>query len=616
MALTYSSLHNHTEFSNLKLIDCINRVEDLIQYGYDLGLSGVAITDHDCLSGHVRALNYYQKHFDDEQKARFKLILGNEIYLCREGLNAENHQKGEKFYHLVLLALDSVGHEQLRKISSAAWSRGYVKNIMRTPTYSSDLISIIGDNPGHIIASTACLGGYTASKFLERDYESIDNHLKAMSSLFGKDCFYIELQPSWQEDQIEYNKFMIEHYWDKYPFILTTDSHYLKKEDREIHKVFLNSKSSGDREVDTFYSAAYMMSPTEIEEYIQDYIDLDKLEQMFKNSNDIAARVGAYDIFHTSIIPRIEYPADNVVDPFFVKLVKRYPDITVHLAQVVQENNNADIYLLNMLVAPWQKRIIDAQKDERKYIIELDYEFEQISAVGKSLNQNMSDYFITMSKMIDIMWEDGDSLVGAGRGSACSSLVNYLLGITQVDPLAQSLELPYWRFMHSSRPGLADIDIDTEATKRVRVFNKVRDYFHSIGGDLVNICTFGTEGSKSAINTAARGLGIADEVASYLTVMIPNARGFDWTLKQCYYGDDEHPAIKAFKEEIDKYPMWREVAMAIEGMVTRLGCHASGVVALNEDVCKHNSLMKTSKGILVTAYDLGDSEELGNVKYD
>ena len=148
------------------------------------------------------------------------------------------------------------------------------------------------------------------------------------------------------------------------------------------------------------------------------------------------------------------------------------------------------------------------------------------------------------------------------------------------------------------------------------MFNKVRDYFRSIGGDLINICTFGTEGSKSAINTAARGLDIDEEVASYLTVMIPNARGFDWTLKQCYYGDEEHPAIKAFKDEIDKYPMWREVAFAIEGMVTRLGCHASGVLALNESVCAHNSVMKTSKGILVTAYDLEDTEALGGTKYD
>ena len=135
MEKTYTSLHNHTEFSNLKIIDSINRVPELLDYGYQLGLGGVAITDHDCVSGHLQALNYYNEHFDEEQKKKFKLILGNEIYLCREGLNAENHQKGERFYHLILLAKDDIGLRQIRQISARAWTRGYVKNIMNVRNF-------------------------------------------------------------------------------------------------------------------------------------------------------------------------------------------------------------------------------------------------------------------------------------------------------------------------------------------------------------------------------------------------------------------------------------------------------------------------------------------------
>lgn len=133
---------------------------------------------------------------------------------------------------------------------------------------------------------------------------------------------------------------------------------------------------------------------------------------------------------------------------------------------------------------------------------------------------------------------------------------------------------------------------------------------------MIHVCTYGTEGSKSAIKTAARGLDIDDDVVSYFSSMIPNERGNDWTLKQCYIGDDEHRAIPAFKAEMDKYPMLWKVASAIEGMITRLGCHASGVLALNQPIWKNNAAMKTSKGILVTAYDLGDTEQLGGVKYD
>ena len=133
---------------------------------------------------------------------------------------------------------------------------------------------------------------------------------------------------------------------------------------------------------------------------------------------------------------------------------------------------------------------------------------------------------------------------------------------------------------------------------------------------MIHVCTYGTEGSKSAIKTAARGLDIDDDIVSYFSSMIPNERGNDWTLKQCYIGDEDHRAIPAFKTEMDKYPMLWKVASTIEGMITRLGCHASGVLALNQPIWKNNAAMKTSKGILVTAYDLEDTEQLGGVKYD
>lgn len=613
---TYASLHNHTCYSNLKLIDSINRVDELIKYAYDLGLTGVAITDHDCISGHVQAWNYYNKTFTEEQRAKFKLVLGNEIYLCRSDLTAETHQKGEKFYHMILLAKDDIGYEQIRQISSRAWSRAYVKNIMRTPTFSEDLFEIVGANPGHVIATTACLGGYCGVMFGQGNYEAIERHLAAMEELFGKDNFYIELQPSWNDDQIRYNRYMISTYWDKYKFTVATDSHYLRANDREVHRVFLNSKSSGDREVDSFYASAYMMSWDELRSYFVGTIGTDISEARFNelcaHTQEIVDRVGTYNLKHTSIIPKIVYEKEQL-NPFIVELVNKYAADTEDLKLVIEEAYPANVHLLNLLVEPWHQRIKD---NERNYIVELNYEFKQIDAISKKLNQPMADYFITMAKMIDIMWEEADSIVGPARGSAGSSLINYLLGITQINPLTQPLEMPFWRFIHSDRPGLPDIDIDTEANKRVKVFNKVQEYFQSIGGDMIHVCTFGTEGSKSAINTAARGLGIDEDTASYLTAMIPNSRGSDWTLSQCYYGDEEHPQIRSFKDEMDKNPKLWQVASAIEGLVTRLGCHASGVLALNEPVWHTNGVMKTSKGILVTAWDLEDTEQTGGVKYD
>ena len=180
---TYASLHNHTDYSNLKLIDSINKVEDLIDYGYELGLHSIAITDHDCLTSHVRALNYFKSKYAEKD---YRLILGNEIYVTREGLTAETHESGEKFYHCILLAKDEIGHRQLRELSSRAWSRGYVKFIMRTPTYLSDIDEIIGNDPGHVVCTTACLGGMTGTFFTTGQLDRIAPILQAFQGIFGE----------------------------------------------------------------------------------------------------------------------------------------------------------------------------------------------------------------------------------------------------------------------------------------------------------------------------------------------------------------------------------------------------------------------------------------------
>ena len=130
------------------------------------------------------------------------------------------------------------------------------------------------------------------------------------------------------------------------------------------------------------------------------------------------------------------------------------------------------------------------------------------------------------------------------------------------------------------------------------------------------MCTFGTEGSKSAIRTAARSLNIDDSIVAYLNSMIPNERGFDLSLTQCYYGDETHKPIKGFVEEMDNNPNLKKLAFAIEGLVTRLGVHAAGILIFDGEISEYNSMMKTSRGAVVSAFNLEDSEEMGGLKYD
>jgi len=608
----YASLHAHSDYSNLKVIDSINKVGDLIDGAFNKGLHAIALTDHDTLSGHVKAIQHFKSKYLDKP---FKLILGNEIYLTREGLNSENYEKGEKFFHVLLLAKDAEGHEQLRKLSSRAWSRSFIRGVMRTPTYGSDLKEVIGSNPGHLITTTACLGGVTGSLFISYGAAALDDistHLEKMQGLFGKDNFFIEVQPSMDEQQIAYNKFMVENFWGKYPFVFTTDAHFLNEEDKELHAQFLSSASNGDRDAENFYASAFVMTVEQIFERLN-YLGEDKLEEMRLNTIRIADSVQTYDLKHAQAVPAVPVQITAQIQDNLNKLKLQIPAQYPYIHNYLNAKETQDLFFIYKIFEGFVEKINNFNEE---YLKRFNDELEQVWETSITIKQPLSKYFVTMAKMIDIIWNEGDSLLGVSRGSAAGFLLNYCLGITQLDPLRQELIMPYWRFIHKDRPELPDIDIDTEGSKRTKVFNKVKEYFKSIGGDVINVCTFGTEKSKSAIRTAGRALNIDDDVVSFIVSLIPNERGFDWTLDQCMYGDEDHKAISKFQDEMGREKSLWKLAYSIEGLITRLGVHASGVIAFNEDFTKHNSLMKTSRGVLVSAYNLEDTEYAGGLKYD
>jgi DNA polymerase III subunit alpha len=442
----YSLLHAHTHYSNLRMLDSINTEETLMDRAFEVGLKGVAITDHESVSGHVKAIQYYNKKYLEKD---FKLILGNEIYLTRDGLNVDNHEKDEKFYHLLLLAKDRIGHDQLRELSSTAWERSYMKNIMRVPTYMKDLEKIVGKNPGHLVATTTCLAGFTAIMFALNNFEAIEKHIKRMISIFGKENFFIELQPSYKEDQILYNKYMIENFWGKYDFIFTTDAHYLKKEDKEVHGWFLNSRP-GFRETEKFYSSAYVMDYEEIKEYFKGYLSVEQIDIMKSNTNKIADAVEIYDLKHEQIVPKIKYEErfeDEKIQTVYELFLKNANhEEHPYLMKYLETDRIADIYFTNLIFEGYYDKILYSTEVSLEDRLErLNYELEQIYETSVKIEQSLSDYFITMAKMIEIIWDEGDSLVGTGRGSAAGFLINYLIGITQVDPQTQELYLPPWR---------------------------------------------------------------------------------------------------------------------------------------------------------------------------
>ena len=168
--MSYIGLHNHTHYSNFRLRDSTNKIPELMNYVHSLGHCGIAITEHECISSAIEVEKYItdiKQTDEDGSWEDFKYILGNEIYLCTPDINKDNPEH-LRFPHFILNALDDKGHEQIRKLSTTAWSHSFMRSgMMRVPTYYDDLFNIIGEDSGHVVGQTACLGGIIPIKLLE-----------------------------------------------------------------------------------------------------------------------------------------------------------------------------------------------------------------------------------------------------------------------------------------------------------------------------------------------------------------------------------------------------------------------------------------------------------------
>lgn len=637
--MSYCSLHVHSDYSNIRMLDSINQLPLIFERARELRLNGLAITDHESLSGHIKAIQYVngkrakiKEKFDKEENEtkkelikqeldywnNFKLILGNEIYLTRNGLTKDNYIKGQdKYYHFILLAKDAEGHKQLRRLSSSAWSHSFRQFIERVPTYKSDIERVVGANPGHIIASTACLGSEFANlimKYLQNGHSNvkeIDSFVEWCISIFGKDNFYIELQASPSEDQEMYNACALAYAKARgLKAIITTDAHYLRKEDRPIHKSYLNA-GEGDREVDEFYSGTYLMDSMEIKSYMTKNIKEEDIDWMLDNTNYIGTQIEEYSLAHKPIIPRVDVGTIREYNIPEEVLNKPY------LMKFYHSEDEQDKKLFSLILEGMENKFKKEDIDRLDLWGRLEMEAEELWELSEKIEDKLSAYLITVRQLIRIIWKDGDSLVGPSRGSAMGFLMNYLIDITQIAPVDKGVEMFHWRFINKDRASMMDIDIDTQGNKREKIMKALKDKFGEYKA--INVATFKTEKSKSAIQTACRGLGYDSDIGLYLSSMVPTERGIIWSLHDCYYGDEENgrKPIQQFKTlmDTDYSDVW-EVAQKIEGTICGRGSHAGGVIVMNYEPCDYNALMKAPNGQITTQYELYDTEYMGGIKYD
>ena len=622
-------VHSHTMYSNLRLLDCINRPKDLINRAIELGLAGIAITDHEAICSHPE-INFYQKEIEKENP-NFKIALGNEIYLT------DTRDMGQKYYHFILIAKNKEGHRALRELSSRAWMNSYWdRGLERVPTLKSDIEEILKKYPNSLIGTTACLGGELSVNTLAlinaeqtgdkngaaTAHNNIVDFLLWCKEVFGEDNFYIECAPGCSRDQISVNK--------RFPaiakafglkMVIGSDAHYLKKEDRYVHKAYLNSKF-GEREVDEFYEFAYLQDNNEIIENLhQSEFSNEFINEMFKNSYGIWEKIEKFSLAHNQTIPKVkvhDYPK-----------IKQTTNTFPILNAMFESDDKVERYWVNECV----NRLDELNLKNETYLRRLEEEADIKKTISEKLGTNMFSYPVTLQHYVNLFWECG-SIVGAGRGSSCSGLNHYLLGITQLDPIKWNL--PFWRYLNKERVELGDIDLDLCPSKRPRILNEIKkergQNFNKDIDELSRknlgctlIATFGTEGTRSTILTACRGYrsedypdGIDVDTAQYLSSLIPSERGFLWSLSDVINGNEDkgRKPIKIFINEVNQYPGLLEIMQGIEGLVNKRSSHASGVILFDEDPYEFGSFMRTPKGEVITAYDLHMCEACGMTKYD
>ena len=619
--MTFFDNHTHTEYSNLRLLDCINRPEKLIDTAIELGLGGIAITDHECLSSHIKVNKYAKKI--RETNPDFTIALGNEIYLVKERGN------GQKYYHFILIAKDEIGYRALKELSSIAWYNVYTDRRMeRVPLLYSELSEVMKKYKGHVIATTACMGGYLGSEImLMEDCENVEDwnnatehynniiyFLDYCTSTFGKENFYLEISPGKSGEQKLVND-RIKRLSERFELnvCVGSDAHYTRKEDRWVHKAFLTSKE-GDREVDSFYETTHLMAPEECRDILRLSLDDDFIDEVFANSLKMKNQIEFYSLERHQAVPEVEVKDYPKTTGWFSAGNQRYKV----LKELCVSDNIQERYWVNQCLE--KLRELNLINDAR-YLDRLEEEARVKKIIGEKLNTCMYAYPNTLQHYIDLFWECG-STVGAGRGSACSGLNHYLLGITQLDPI--EWDLPFWRYLNDERVELGDIDIDLAPSKLNKIFAKIREERGELG--ITQICTFGTETTKSAILTACRGYrseeypnGIDVEEAQYLSSLVPVERGFLWNLNDLIHGNpskDRKPQTQ-FINAANQYPGLIDIIAGIEGLISRRGSHASGIILFEEDkIYDSAAIMRTPSGAIVTQWDLHDQEAAGSVKYD
>lgn len=572
VASDYVHLHNHTHYS---VLDGLQKIPEMLDYVKELGMESIAITDHGSLSG---AIEFYK-----EAKSRgIKPIIGLETYIASRKHTNKDPAKDKGRFHLILLAMNMQGYQNLMKLSTVANLEGFYHK----PRIDHDLIEQYHEG---LIALSGCIGGEVGENLRYGDYEKAKEIALWYKGIFG-DRYYLEVQhhgTQWDEQKrVNDLLFKLGKELD-IPLVLTCDAHYLKHEDQEAHEILLCVQTGAFlSEADRFSLKGTDLHVTEPDELIKAWGDT---PEIITNTKVIADRCELELELGKILIPKFEVPKGETEKSYLHKhvfqgLAWRYADIEY-----------ADSKNLSIEEA---RKIIPAEQLTRA-----DYELGVIDNMG------FNGYFLIIWDFIG--WgKDQGIIFGPGRGSAAGSIVAYSLRITELDPL--KYDLLFERFLNPDRISMPDIDIDIQDSRRDEVIQYCVEKYGT--HRVANIVTFGKMAARNAIRDVARVLQVPYADADRMAKLVPPpVQGRHIPLKKSLVENQD------LKAEYEKNPAARQVydmATRLEGTIRSHGVHAAGVVIAPDDIVKFAPLEMAQKGVVTTQYSMGPIEDLGLLKMD
>ncbi|MCM8799272.1 MAG: DNA polymerase III subunit alpha [Candidatus Omnitrophica bacterium] len=546
-------LHLHTQYS---LLDGACRIPELINLANQYKMDSLSITDHGNMFG---AIEFYVS----AQNAGIKPIIGCEIYIAPASrFDKSSGGIEEASYHFILLARDEEGYLNLMRLVSI----GYLEGFYYRPRIDKEVLSEYSKG---LIGLSACLKGEIPFLLQQDRFNEALKSADDFRCILGKDNFFLELQENLIPEQKKVNEGLIKISKElNIPLVATNDVHYLNAKNATSHEVLLciqtQTTLDDPNRLRFQTNEFYFKSPQQMKELFKD------IPEAITNTVEIASRCNLELDFSHIHLPRYELPEPGKTKIEFLRemclegLNRRYKEITPHIKE------------------------------------RLEHELKIIEETG------FASYFLIVWDFIRYAKEKGIP-VGPGRGSSAGSLVSYLLGITDIDPLKYGLI--FERFLNPERIGLPDIDIDFCYERRQEVIDYVRKKYGE--ENVAQIITFGTMQARAVIRDVGRVMGLPYAEVDKVAKMVPPDP--DITLKEAL---EQSIELKNLYENDTKIKKLIDTALELEGLSRHASIHAAGVVIADTNLTSYTPLFKTADGRISTGYSMESLEKIGLLKMD